>query len=270
MTNLLILLAALSTAAGAQRGLGLDARLHSDFASKFLSATRQIIVWLPPGYATETEKRYPVLYLHDGQNVYLEWRIDDIAKPLIAAKQLEPVIIVMVANGGTPESRADDYTWTKPSNSRAGGKATDYVRMLVEELKPFIDKQYRTMRDASNTGVGGASFGGIVSLHLGINHSDVFGKLAVMSPSVWWDNQIVLRDVRSLKSRPAARIWLDVGAAETESTRRGAKELRDALVRKGWTLGSDLTYYELPGGTHDEESFAKRAGDMLKFLFPAK
>jgi predicted alpha/beta superfamily hydrolase len=98
----------------------------------------------------------------------------------------------------------------------------------------------------------------------------VFGRLGVMSPSVWWDNQVILRDVRSLESRPPASVWLDVGAAEREPTPRNVKALRDALTRKGWKLGTDLTYFELPGGTHDEESFARRAGDMLKFLFPAR
>ena len=251
-----------------QRGLGLDARLHSEFASKHMASTREIIVWLPPGYTTDTEKRYPVLYMHDGQNVYLEWRIDDIAKPLIAANQVKPLIIVMVANGGTAESRADDYTWTKPSNAKAGGKGDAYGRMLVEELKPFIDKTYRTLPDAPNTGVAGASLGGIISLHLGLKYPDVFGRLGVMSPSVWWDNNLVLRDVRAVKPRPPARVWLDIGASEPPGSRRGAQELRDTLRSKGWTLGSDVSYFELPGGTHDEASFARRAGDMLKFLFP--
>jgi predicted alpha/beta superfamily hydrolase len=107
MNNLLLVI--VLSLATAQRDLGVDARLHSGFASKHMSTTREIIVWLPPGYATETEKRYPVLYMHDGQNVYLEWRIDDIAKPLIAAQKIEPLIIVMIANGGTAQSRADAF-----------------------------------------------------------------------------------------------------------------------------------------------------------------
>jgi predicted alpha/beta superfamily hydrolase len=261
---------AVALAAVGQRGLGLDARLHSEFTSKHLASPRQVIVWLPPGYATDKDSRYPVLYMHDGQNVYIEWRIDDIAKPLIAAKEIEPLIIVMIANDGTPESRANDYTWTKQANARAGGGAENYARMLVEELKPFIDKEYRTRSDAASTGVGGASFGGIVSLHLGLKYPEVFGRLAVMSPSVWWDNKVIVRDVQALKTRTPARIWLDVGASERDPMPRNAKELRDALTRKGWKVGTDLTYYELPNGTHDEESFARRAADMLKFLFPAK
>ena len=196
--------------------------------------------------------------MHDGQNVYLEWRIDDLAKPLIAAKQVEPLIIVMIANGGTAESRANDYTWTRPSTAKAGGKGDDYGRMLVEELKPFIDKQYRTLPDAANTGVAGASFGGIASLHLGLKHPEVFGRLGVMSPSVWWDDRVVLRDVKALKGPTPARIWVDIGAAESSGMKRDAKELRDTLAKKGWEGEADLAYFELAGGTHDEASFSRR------------
>ena len=269
MLNVVVIAAAMVAGAATQRGLGVDARLHADFSSKHLAEARQVIVWLPPGYTTDTDKRYPVLYMHDGQNVYLEWRIDDLAKPLIAAGSVQPLIVVMVANAGTSESRADDYTWTKPANAKAGGKGDAYGRMLVEELKPFIDKQYRTLSDAANTGVAGASFGGIASLHLGLTHPEVFGRLGVMSPSVWWDDKVVIRDVRAMKARTPARIWIDIGGREPDAMRRGAKELRDTLSRKGWA-DADLAYYELPDGTHDEASFAKRAGDMLKFLFPAK
>ena len=197
-------------------------------------------------------------------------RIDDIAKPLIAANQIKPLIIVMVANGGTAESRADDYTWTKPPNATAGGKGDAYGRMLVEELKPFIDKTYRTLPDGPNTGIAGASFGGIISLHLGLTYPDVFGRLGVMSPSVWWDNNRILKDVRAVKPRPPARVWVDIGGSEHAASRRNVQELRDTLRSKGWKLGADLSYFELPGGTHDEASFARRAGDMLKFLFAAE
>ena len=268
LTSLAVVLAVL--AGTGQRDIGADARLHGSFQSKFLSTPRDIVVWLPPGYATEKDRRYPVLYMHDGQNVYIEWRIDEIAKPLIAAKEIEPLIIVMVGNGPRREDRFEDYTWTKSPNIRFGGNADAYERMLIEEVKPLIDKTYRTLPDAANTALGGASLGGIVTLHFGLKYPDVFGKLVVMSPSVWWDNRLIIRDVDRVKVRPATRIWLDVGEKEGNQTRRDAQSLRDALVRKGWRLGADLVYFELPDGKHTEEWFAKRAPDFLKFLFPAK
>ena len=256
--------------ASPQREIGPDVRMHWNFQSKFLSTPRDVIVWLPPGYTTEKERRYPVLYMHDGQNVYSEWRIDEIAKTLLAAKQIEPVIMVLISNGGRHEDRYEDYTWTKPSNVRYGGKADNYERMLIEEVKPLVDKEYRTLPDAPNTALGGASLGGLITLHFGLKHPEIFGKLVVMSPAAWWDNELIIRDVHRLKTRVPSKIWLDVGAKEADQMVRGARSLRDALKRKGWTLGTDLQYFELPDGKHDEAWFAKRAPDFLKFLFPAK
>lgn len=242
-------------------------RIHRNFHSKFLIKARDIIVWLPPGYESESAKRYPVLYMHDGVSVFNKWHIDEIAKPLIASRQIEPLIIVMVSNGGSQNDRFDDYTPTRMSNLKSGGKADFYGQMLVEELKPLIDSQFRTLPDAPNTALGGTSLGGLVSLYLGLKHPTVFGKLAVMSPSVWWDGKLIVRKVKALSSKPSLRIWLDIGKGEGSRAIGEVKELRDALVKKGWVLDSDLMYFEDKRGTHDEESFKKRAEPMLKYLF---
>ena len=118
------------------RSLTQEFRLHENFHSKFLTKDRHVVVWLPPGYDSEPEKRYPVLYMHDGGSVVVNWRIDEIAKPLITSRQVEALIIVMVYNGGTQDDRFDEYTPTKTPNVRSGGKADAYGRLLVEELKP--------------------------------------------------------------------------------------------------------------------------------------
>lgn len=265
---LLVVASTPAAGTGQHRSLGPDVQMHSAFASKFLAKPRDIIVWLPPGYEKERDRRYPVLYMHDGANVYVEWRIDEIVKPLIASGEVEPLIIVLVPNGGQQQDRFEDYTWTKPPRAKFGGKAEAYGRMLVEELKPFIDREYRTLPDAANTGMGGASLGALVSLHFALAHPDVFGKLMLMSPAVWWDDRLLLRDVGKLKARPSIRIWLDVGQAESPSMIRDAQALRDTLARKGWKRDADLTYFELPDGRHDEAWFARRAGPALKYLFP--
>jgi predicted alpha/beta superfamily hydrolase len=115
--------------------------------------------------------------------------------------------------------------------------------MLIEELKPFIDTTYRTRKDARHTGLGGSSLGGLVSLYLGLKYSNVFGKLAVVSPSVWFANKQILRDVEAVPNKPHLRIWVDTGtkegttAEEAQQTVANARLLKDALVRKGWRAG---------------------------------
>ena len=242
-------------------------RIHGSFHSKFLPKDRDVIVWLPPGYDTDKEKRYPVLYMQDGANVFVSWRIDEIAEKLIASKEIEPLIIVGVAHGGTEDDRFNDYTPTRVAAQGKGGMADLYGRMLVEELKPLIDSKYRTLTEATHTGLGGSSLGGLASLYLGLKYPGTFGKLAVMSPSIWWDNKVIVRNVKSLQAKPSSRIWLDVGTEE--GTTNLAKELRDALVAKGWVLKSDLSYFEAKGAGHTEEAWAQRSGQVLKYLFPA-
>ena len=147
------------------------------------------MVYLPPGYVEDTGRTYPVLYMHDGQNLFdpatafggNEWRLDDTAEELIERGAIEPLIIVGIYNTG--EQRIHEYTPTTDPKL-GGGKADLYGKMLVEEVKPFIEKTYRTLPGPENTGMGGSSLGGLVTLHLGIQYPQVFGKLAVLSPSV--------------------------------------------------------------------------------------
>jgi predicted alpha/beta superfamily hydrolase len=142
-----------------------------------------------------------------------------------------------------------------------------YGRMIVEELKPFIDSTYRTLADRENTGLGGSSLGGLVSLYLGLKRPDVFSKLAIISPSAWWDHRMIIRLVESLDWKPKLRIWLDIGTAEGEAV-RALPVLRDALLEKGWELGEDLKYFEAPDAVHDENAWADRVDPVLRFLFP--
>ena len=259
--------AALSCSAQQQRTLNENFRIHTGFRSKFLPKDRDIVVWMPPGYKAETEKRYPVLYMHDGGNVFVLWRLDEIAEKLIASKEIEPLIIVGVPHGGTQEDRFNELTPTRVRGQ--GGKGDLYGRMLVEELKPAIDLDYRTLAGPGDTAVGGTSLGGLASLYLGLKHPGIFGNLVVMSPSVWWDNRVIVRDIKALKAKPSLRIWLDVGTEEG-GMRVPVKELRDALVSKGWALKVDLSYLEAKGEGHNEGAWARRAALVLKYLFPRK
>jgi predicted alpha/beta superfamily hydrolase len=253
-----------------------DLRKHRRFQSAFVPDPRDLVVYLPPGYDADPTRRYPVLYLHDGQNLFeaatafvpgQDWRVNETAEALITAGVIEPLIIVGIYNTG--KRRIYEYTPTRDRRHGAGGAAGLYGRMLTQELKPFIDRTYRTLPDAANTGLGGSSLGGLLTLYLGLQHPDIFGKLAVLSPSVWWDNCVILRLVRMTDPKPRLTIWLDIGTGEGGKTVRDARALRDALVRVGWSLGGDLKYAEIPDAGHNEAAWASRVGPFLRFLFPA-
>jgi predicted alpha/beta superfamily hydrolase len=250
-----------------------DVRTHENFHSRFLEHDRTVVVYLPPGYDEQSGDRYPVLYLHDGQNLFdratsfgEEWHADELAQELITGGVIVPIIIVGIYNTG--EYRIDEYTPTAQQKDGRGGHADDYGKMLIEELKPFIDQTYKTLPSAASTALGGSSLGGLLTMHLGLRYPMAFSKLAVLSPSVWWDNKVLLKEVRELPSKLPQRIWLDAGTKEGAETLVNARALRDALIEKGWVLGEDLAYLEAQGGEHNEQSWAARFGDVLKFLFP--
>ena len=243
--------------------------------SRFLTQAHELMVCVPPGYETDTDRHYPVVYLHDGQNVFdeypmapfgVQWGVDTTARALIHAGALEPIILVAIGNAG--RDRIDEYTPTRDAGHDAGGLADRYGQMLAYEIKPFIDRHYRTKRDATNTGLIGSSLGGLLTLHLGLTHPAIFGKLALLSPSVWWDDRWIVRQlVTAVGGRPDLTIWLDVGTLEKRML-RGARLLCRVLQRRGWRLGENLEYVEFEGALHDERSWGLRIGRVLRFLFP--
>jgi predicted alpha/beta superfamily hydrolase len=259
----------------------LSPRLHlyAKFHSRFLPDDRDVLVHLPPGYDETPERHYPVLYMQDGQRLFncsrlnqndesaRTWRAGEEADAAILAGDSEPILIVGVAAAG--ERRIAEYTPTVDWKL-GGGEADKYGRLLVEELLPLIAAQYRVKSGAANNGLGGSSLGGLAALYLGLKYPTVFGKLAVLSPSVWWNHRAILALVGEaclkLDSRP--RIWLDVGDGEGERAVADAALLEARLRANGWRPGSDLTFQRVPGGTHDEGSWAKRVQPMLRFLFP--
>ncbi len=252
-----------------------DFRKHPRFRSKFLPAARDVLVYLPPDYNAEATRRYPVLYLHDGQNLFdgatayipgQDWRVGQTAGALIREQAIEPVIVVGIYNTG--RQRVEEYTPSACPRLKVGGKADLYGRLIVEELKPFIDSHYRTL--AGDTGLGGSSLGGLVTAYLGLRHPDVFGKLAVVSPSVWWDGRHILGDVAALQPKTRARIWLDMGTEEGARAIDDARLLRDALLAKGWHLDRDLHYHEAHGARHTEAAWAQRVEPILRYLYPMK
>lgn len=253
--------------------------LLSKFHSNVLANERDVLVYLPPGYADSVgqeneSRRFPVLYLQDGQNLFdaatsfhgVEWGVDETAQRLILGGRIEPLIIVGVYNTG--DSRMDEYTPTQDPRQKRGGKADLYGRFLIEELKPFLDRNYRTLAGPEFTGLGGSSLGALVTLYLGLKNPQVFSKLMVMSPSVWWDHGMILRFAQQLRAKPSTRIWLDIGSKEGKFTPGYVRQLRDLLITQGWRLDADLKFTEIRGGHHTEAAWAKRVEPALRFLFP--
>jgi len=252
---------------------------HRAFPSKILGNRRDILVYLPHGYRHLSRRCYPVLYLNDGQNVFdaatsfagVEWGVDETAERLIKENLIEPFIIVAVANTG--EERIDEYTPTRgvidtnaKRKKRSKGLARKYARFLMDELKPYIDRKYQTKPDAEFTGLGGSSLGGLVTLVIGILYPQVFSRLMVMSPSIWWDDFAIYRLLDSIQQKPPFRIWLDTGTAEPGWEQ--GRELLYRLAEKGLKPQKDIQYMEAQGAEHNEAAWAARVEPALRFLFP--
>jgi len=251
-------------------------RLHKAFQSSYLPDDRDVIVYVPPGYDEEPERKYPVLYLHDGQNLFdgrtsfvkdRTWQVREHADAAIEAGEVEPLVIVGIYNTG--DRRLSEYTH-EYNWQMGGGQADAYGQLVTRELLPWIANQYRVRQDRQNTGLGGSSLGGLVSLYLGLRYPAVFGKLAVLSPSVWWNHKSILgylnEHAPQMWERP--RVWLDVGDNEGQKAVRDVEHLARRLKANGWKPGETMHFEKVHGGTHDEASWATRVRPMLRFLFP--
>lgn len=252
--------------------------MHLNFASIYLPDKRDLIVYLPPGYDQHPDRSYPVLYMQDGQNLFDErtsfipgrtWQMLEHADAAIEAAEAEPLVIVGIYNTG--DRRIAEYTFER-SEKMGGGEADEYGLMLTRELMPWIEARYRVRPNRESTGLGGSSLGGLLTLFLGLRRAQHFGKLAVLSPSVWWNRKSILgylnEHAPQLWDRP--KIWLDVGTKEGHRTVRDVEQLARRLKANGWSAGELLHFERIPGGTHDEASWAKRVRPMLGFLFPAR
>lgn len=244
------------------------------FRSDLLGDDRRLVVYLPPGYRTDEGRRYPVLYMQDGQNLFdgrtsyvpgQHWHLNEAADNLIREGAVEPLIIVGVYNGG--ERRIGEYTPTVDRSFRAGGRADLYGRMLADELKPYVDATYRTRPGREQTGVGGSSLGGLVSLYLGLARSDTFGRVIAMSPSLWWDGCWLLRNLDSVARGPKSKVWVDAGTLEGANTDCHAEALADALAARGYEPGEDVEFMRAEGARHCERDWAHRVHQGLRFTF---
>jgi len=259
------------------------APLDSRFVDK-----RNVDVWLPPGYfEPETKsRRYPVLYVHDGQNVFdpatsfigVDWAIDETMTRLIAEKKVPEAIVVAVWNTPkrlseympqkaierTTESGLDNLF--KPVRQNPLGDA--YLKYLVTELKPAIDARYRTLPDRAHTSIMGSSMGGLISLYAICEYPEIFGGAACLSSSWTVAGGVAARDLEKALPDPRThRIYFDYGAETKDRAYEPLQQQVDAQMKAaGYTEGVNWLTKSFPGQPHSERSWRKRVDIPLKFL----
>jgi len=248
--------------------------MHEKFNSKHLPSSRHVSVWLPPGYDSSSE-RYPVLFLHDGQNLFdeataafgVEWQADETTTELIDNKEISPVILVGIWN--TPE-RIDEYTFTKDSQLQRGGQGLGYIQFVADELKPFIDGTYRTRSDRDSTWIGGSSLGGLISMHACLVRPDVFGGCLAFSPSLGWDEERLLKTLQTGSKWPSdVRLCFSMGTKEGQNSDSHSVNLSRARRLVEVLRPSDsasIQFQEYPDGTHDERAWFTQFPTAMKFL----
>jgi predicted alpha/beta superfamily hydrolase len=247
--------------------------------------TRDLLVWLPPGYhAPENAGRaYPVLYLMDGQNVFEalpglpgEWGVDETATELIEAGAIRPLIIVGVPHAG--ENRLTEYL---PFGSIQGNEAAgpEFVAWMRREVMPRVERAFRVASGPENTGIGGASLGGAISLYAATQHPDVFGRVIVESLPLLPDNGNAARAYLDSVSAWPGKVFVGMGGREISNNERDAE--RNAMYR-AWAeeldarlaaagLGADDRRLRIDAdANHNELAWAARFPEAVKFLFPAE
>lgn len=232
---------------------------------------RPIFVYLPPSYDAGRDRRYPVLYLHDGQNVWSEpgicfghggWYLDETLERLWAAGEVEELIAVGVPHG---PDRLAEYGATL-------GPDAPYARLLLDVVKPAIDRRFRTRPGPESTAALGSSLGGLASFCLALQRPETFGAAGCLSSSFWYEaGGKTAFDLLAARGKRPVRIYIDSGTAgASQDGAPGTRRMKDALVKAGWTAGTDLLHVEVEGATHDEKAWRARADRALRFLFPRR
>lgn len=236
---------------------------HKDVFSPILDNKRDIVVWLPIGYNPQKNpnKRYPVLYMHDGQNImdpktaYVgkDWRVDETVMKLIKQKKIKEIIVVGIYN--SPD-RLDEYSWTE--------KGQKYLKFIVTELKPFIDSSYKTLPDKENTAIMGSSMGGLISFYAAWHYPEVFSMAGCLSSSFYFNNDRSIKQVEEYTGhKKHVKFYIDHGE---DGNVRGQRMFVE-LSKKGYVIGQDIDYYYAPGAEHNEREWAARLERPLLFFF---
>ena len=252
---------------------------HEGFRSVHLGNARTLTVNLPPGYADDPTRRYPVLYMHDGQNIFedhraefgVSWRAGEIADRLATEGRIRPILLVGMDND---EAREDEYAVYPDAWAETGGRGDEHARFVVEEVKPFVDREYRTLPGRADTAIAGSSMGGLASLTTAWHHPRAFGMAGLLSPSLWWAKGRVLDELGEDSAwMRRTRFWLCMGTREekhrdhvTPGIQR-TRRLVELFDGAGLIPGRDYQYWEVAGGEHDEAAWSARFDKLLLYFF---
>ena len=243
-----------------------------NFASTLLGNTRGVYVYLPPTYLENSTARMPVVYMHDGQNLFdpnaafggVTWRVPEAMNDAASSGLYREAIVVGPENAGA--GRIAEYTPTSDP-MYGGGNGDLYLRMLIEELKPRVDAELRTLSGPADTVLMGSSLGGLISAYAGVHQAGTFGCIGAMSPSVWWDGRVLLTQLPQTTAPRPVRVYVDSG--DSGPSNDGVTDTADLVVAYralGYSDGTTLKYVVQQGATHTESAWASRLPGALEFL----
>lgn len=241
--------------------------ISTDFFMPQFNRTRRIWMYFPPGYET-SQSRYPVFYMHDGQNLFDaltsfsgEWNVDETLNTLAAAGKRVP-IVVGIDNGGG--NRIGEYTPWK-NTQYGGGDGEKYMQFITETLKPYIDQHYRTLPDRENTGIMGSSLGGLISHYGSLKYQSTFSKAGLFSPSYWFSDSVWVFTHKYTKQQDM-RIFQLCGTNESAGMVGQMQRMNDSLVRNGFNQNAIFNKI-VNGGQHNEALWRDAFGEAYLWLF---
>ncbi len=227
---------------------------------------RNLVVYLPPSYES-SERRYPVIYMQDGQNLFdratsfaEEWGVDRVMDT--ASQDGIEAVVVGIAN--VKGQRFEEYSPFRDERL-GGGHGDGYLDFVLETVKPSIDAAFRTLEEPAATGILGSSMGGLISLYAYFRHPEAFDFAGVMSPAIWFADRAILRYLATT-SRQRGRLYIDTGTLEGSAAVQGLKRMRALLLEKGYRGGRDLVCVIEKGGRHDESAWGRRLQKAVGFL----
>jgi predicted alpha/beta superfamily hydrolase len=238
--------------------------IDEDYLIPQLNKRRRVAALLPHDYYTSA-KYYPVLYLHDGQNLFDNhapfgtWGVD---KCMATLSDLGlDMVVIAIDHGG--KDRIAEYL-PYDNNTYTDKKGEQYTKFMMEELKPYVDTHFRVHEGREHTAIGGSSMGGLISLYAGINHNDVFGNMLIFSPSLWISSQ-VFHHALAFKPKAPSRCYLYCGGQESDSLKPSMDMMHDILKSKHPHL--DVSFSYNPEGKHQEYYWGLAFNHAIQWLF---